>query len=410
MSGLHIITEKCVGCGLCVRACPFGELSLVGKKAVVGETCTLCGGCVDSCRFGAIELIRQEQGAAGGEGHRGIWVFAQQIGGEIAPVTLELLTRARQLAKELQTTVSAVLLGSGVRSLCGTLWEYGAQKVYLEEDPLLSELNEGIYADVITELVRRHRPEILLIGATVHGRAIAPRVASTLNTGLTADCTELTVDPATRLLHQTRPAFGGGLMATILCPNRRPQMATVRPGVFAACPGEAGKAELQEERLSLAPGKTRLLSLALKGGEGLDIAAAKVIVAAGRGIGKQANLSLTEELAGLLGGAPGVSRSLVDMGWADRSRQVGQSGKTVAPRLYIACGISGAIQHMVGIGSATVIVAINSNPDAPIMRAADLAIVGDAAQVLRAVIQACRDRGAEGFSDAMREAAGHGRA
>jgi electron transfer flavoprotein alpha subunit len=286
--------------------------------------------------------------------------------------------------------VAAALLGEGVAALAPTLLAAGAHKVYLVEHPRLQDFLEEAYSAALSELAQRFRPEIILAGATYLGRAFIPRVAAALKTGLTADCTAFSLDPAERLLLQTRPAFGGNIMATIITPRTFPQMATARPGVFKPRTPEASTAG---EIISFAPAslatppRSHFLQTIAEIKERVPLGAAEVIVAGGRGLKEAKHFRLVEELADLLGGAVGATRGAVDAGWIPYAHQIGQTGKTVSPKLYIACGISGAAQHLVGMQSSDFIVAINKDPAAPIFQVADLGLVGDVFDILPALIQ-----------------------
>lgn len=343
---------------------------------------------------------------------KGIWIFVEIEGRTTAKVSLELISEARKLASKLNTEVSAVLLGHDVERIAQDILSYGPDNVYLVDHPSLRNFNDEKYSKVIIELVNRYKPDIFLLGATVCGRSLAPRIASALNTGLTADCTQLDIDPEKKILLQTRPAFGGDLMATIICPDCRPQMATVRPGVFEIIPpcidantpyfdtvrpvrpvmpeASSNKGQMAAKvirpEISISDSKTEVLQYIEDTTESYDITEADIIVAAGRGIGEKKNLKLVEELASMTGGKVGASRAIVEAGWIDRSHQIGQSGNTVSPKLYIACGISGAIQHMVGLKSSSIIIAINKDIDAPIMKAANYAFVGDVIEILPVLI------------------------
>ncbi len=388
---LIFYSEKCIACGQCVEVCPFGVLHLDGEELVIGEGCNLCGACVEVCEVQALALFEAEGPAPRpGVPPDGVWVFAEQRHGVLAPVTLELLGEARRLAEELKVPVAAVLLGNGIAPLAPALLAAGAHKVYLAEHALLQEPLEESYAAALTELARALAPEIILAGATYLGRAFIPRVAAALKTGLTADCTAFAIDPEKRLLLQTRPAFGGNIMATIITPRTYPQMATARPGVFKARPPEAasGGQVIPVELTSLeVPGRTRFLGTVAEIKERVALSAAEVIVAGGRGLKEAKNFRLLEELADLMGGAVGATRGAVDAGWISYAHQIGQTGKTVSPKLYIACGISGAAQHLVGMQSADFIVAINKDPQAPIFQVADLGLVGDLFEIVPALIQ-----------------------
>ena len=395
---LILDTHRCTACGACVDVCPFGVLSLKGETLVIDEGCNLCGACLDVCEAEALSLpVTEAPAPRPGVPPDGVWVFAEQRHGELAPVVRELLGEARRLAKTLQVQVAAVLLGGQVERLVPELQAAGAQKVYLAEHPLLAEFLEEPYAAALTALAQQYQPEIILAGATYAGRAFIPQVAARLKTGLTADCTAFAIDPEKRLLLQTRPAFGGNIMATIITPRTYPQMATARPGTFKPLPaGDPGHGQVV--RVAFDPGKistrSRFLSTVAEIKDRVPLAAAEVIVAGGRGLKEAKNFKLLEELADLLGGAVGATRGAVDAGWIPYNHQIGQTGKTVSPKLYIACGISGAAQHLVGMQSSDFIVAINKDPGAPIFQVADVGLVGDLFEIVPALIQEIKkDRG-----------------
>jgi len=387
---IRVIAGKCSGCKLCVKACPFGAITVEQKKAEISiAKCNFCGACVDACKkFNAIELIRETAQAVDKSQHRGVWVFAEQKEGRIAHVTFELLGQGRKLADKLGEPLCAMLLGNQATESARELICYGADKVYLAESKQFDVPMEGVFTEVIAGLIKEHKPNIVLFGATSFGRSLAPRVASRLETGLTADCTGLDIDPATRDLLQTRPAFGGNLMATIICPNHRPQMASVRPKVFKPIQrdelrmGRIFKYNYYEHSLAQ---RAQLLALVKETGKTAGIEQADIIVAGGLGLGNAENFRMVETLAQSMGGALGASRGVVEAGWVSSANQVGQTGKTVCPKLYIACGISGAIQHLVGMQSSDIIVAINKDPNAAIFHAADYCIVADALDVVPAL-------------------------
>ncbi|MDO8578894.1 MAG: electron transfer flavoprotein subunit alpha/FixB family protein [Dehalococcoidales bacterium] len=321
--------------------------------------------------------------------HHAVWVFAEQRDGIIKPTAYELLGKGRKIADALKTQLCAVCFGYNVADT-GRLIGAGADTVYLIDDQALKGNNEDILTAELVRLIRQHNPEIFLAGATALGRSFIPRVAAELKTGLSADGTELDIDPEKGWLLQTKPAFGGNIMAVIICPDRRPQMATVRPRVFKAKPfderreGTIIKVDFNKESVT---SKTRLLSFVDDIREKIKIEDADIIVAGGRGLGKADNFRMIEELAKVMGAAVGATRPPVDEGWTTYAHQIGQTGKTVSPKLYIACGISGAIQHTAGISTSEIIVAINIDPEAPIFGVATYGIVGDIFQVVPLLIR-----------------------
>ena len=303
---------------------------------------------------------------------------------------MELLGAGRKLANKLGVELSAVLLGSGVDFICEELVHYGADKVIYVEHKLLQNYTTDGYTKVITDLINERKPEIMLIGATNIGRDLAPRVAARLNTGLTADCTKLDIDEEQKILLQTRPAFGGNIMATIVTPKHRPQMATVRPGVMKKMEKDEkrkGVIEKVEAQLSDEDLRVKVEQVVKSTKQIVNLVEAEYIVSGGRGLGGPEGFKLMEELASALGGVVGSSRAAVDAGWISHDHQVGQTGKTVRPKVYIACGISGAIQHLAGMQNSDCIIAINKNPDAPIFSVADYGIVGDLYKVVPMLIE-----------------------
>ncbi|MEE8372432.1 MAG: electron transfer flavoprotein subunit alpha [Dehalococcoidia bacterium] len=379
---IRIDAEKCTGCGSCEPVCPFGVIEVVDDVAQVKDGCNLCGACVEACSFDAIAIETVEQEVA--EGHRGVWVFAEQRSGKLKTVSHELVSEGRKLADKLGTELSAVCIGHNVAGV-EQLISSGADKVFLVDDPSLADHHEDLYTSVLTDLILKHKPEILLAGATAMGRSFIPRVAAILQTGLTADCTGLDIDPESKLLLQTRPTFGGNVMATIVCQARRPQMATVRPHVFKMGQpdqqrrGEMIKVNFNGESVT---SRTKLLDFVEDLTEKVKIDEAEIIVSGGRGLGSPENFQIVRELAEVLGAALGSSRPPVDDGWIPYSHQVGQTGKTVCPKLYIACGVSGAVQHLAGMQTADCIVAINDDQNAPIFEVATYGIVGDLFKVV----------------------------
>ncbi len=382
--GIQFDLDKCVGCGICVPSCPFGLLELVDEKVQIKEGCTLCGACQEACDYDAILIEEVTETAAVSDGHQGIWVFAEHRGGKLKSVAYELLSKGRQLADTLGTELCAICFGHAINE-GEQLIAHGADKVYLIDDPALADSQEDLYIGKFVELIQRHKPEIIIAGATPLGRSFIPRVAAILKTGLTADCTELEIDTEKRLLLQTRPTFGGNVMATIICQTKRPQMSTVRPRVFKKNTPDKGrkgqiiKVDFNKEGIT---SRTKLLNFVEDLAEMVKLEDADIIVSGGRGLGKPENFGLIEELAKAMGAALGSSRPPVDEGWISYPHQVGQTGKTVCPRLYIACGISGAVQHLAGMQTSDIIVAINDNPNAPIFEVATYGIVGDLFKVV----------------------------
>lgn len=406
---IFIDPKLCKGCGKCVKGCGFGALSMVeakgankaGKLAEVdASACKACGACVKACPFKAISEVRQKvYGTENVESYRDIWVFAEQNGGVVEEVAFELLAKGIELKAQRGdgARLCAVLLGSALPDEAEkSLVAAGADVVYKVDAPELAEYEANVYVDAVSQLIVKHKPEVVLAGATAVGRAFFARVAVKVRTGLTADCTMLKVAETENkdtgvmqmLLHQTRPAFGGNIMATIMTPNHRPQMATVRPKVFKKAPPDPKrKGQVLAEALKLMAPQTKIVSK-VKDAAAIDIAAHDILVSGGRGLKKEENFKLLFRLAELLGGEVVCSRACVDAGWCPVSRQIGQTGKTVAPRLYLCFGISGAIQHLEGIRGADTIIAVNSDPNAPIFGVADLGIVGDLFEILPALVKA----------------------
>ena len=327
-----------------------------------------------------------------------VYVIAEQRDGKIQKVGLELIGEATKLAKDLGEQVVAVLLGSNITDKAQELIQHGADKVVVVDDPMLEKYATEPYAKAITEVIKACEPEIVLYGATSIGRDLAPRVSARVHTGLTADCTKLAINEETKLLHMTRPAFGGNIMATIVCKNHRPQMATVRPGVMAAlAKDETRTGEVVNFKVDFVPAdmNVEIIEEVKETKKTVDITEAKVLVSGGRGIGSPEFFGELQKLADVLGGEVSSSRANVDAGWIEKDRQVGQTGKTVRPDLYVACGISGAIQHVAGMESSEYIVAINNNDTAPIFDVADLGIVGDVKAIVPKLTEAIAKRKAE---------------
>ena len=348
------------------------------------DLCTLCGACVEACKFSAI-TIKREKIITSDDSYKGVWVFAEQKRGVIQSVSYELLHKGRDLAHKLKTELAAVLIGEAIESKAQELIHRGADIVYVVDTPLLRHFLDDPYTNVLVRLIKKHKPEVVLCGATSIGRSLISRVAVKLHTGLTADCTGLDIDPDKKILLQTRPAFGGNIMATIITPHHRPQMATVRHKVMKEAPvspKHTGRIIREKFEDDLLTSKIRIIDIVEEITTTINIAEADVIVSGGRGMNGPENFRMLEELASVLNGAVGSSRAAVDSGWIPYSHQVGQTGKTVCPNIYIACGISGQIQHLVGMQSAKTIIAINKDPHAPIFNVATYGIVGDVNEVV----------------------------
>lgn len=388
--GISVIEEKCKGCNLCVKACPFNAIELLNRLAIINDKCTMCGACTGVCPFNAIELEKDVKDTKDLSQYKDVWVFAEQREGKLMPVVIELLGEGYKLAQEIGCKLGAILLGDDVEELSKELSEYGAEKIYLCKSPLLKDFTTDAYTKVISETIEKYKPEIVLLGATHIGRDLAPRIAARVDTGLTADCTCLEIDPEDKKIRQTRPAFGGNVMATIVCPNHRPQMSTVRPGVMEkAVFNPLNVAEIINVNFDLEEKdiRTKLIKRVKNGNEVISLTDANVIIAGGKGLGNKEGFDLLKQLANKFGGTIAASRACVDEGWIDHSYQVGQTGTTVKPTIYFACGISGAIQHVSGMKSSDIIVAINKNENAPIFEIADYGIVGDLYQILPMLIE-----------------------
>ena len=391
---IRIIDIKCTGCKLCVPACPYDAVEIVDKKAVFKDNCNLCGACIPACKFDAIVIEAERSKMENIEEYKGVWVTGEVREGEIAGVTYELLGEGRKLADKLGEELCAVIMGKDITEKAKQCIAYGADKVYVVDHEKLENFQDDTYAEIVTQLVNKHKPNITLTSATFRGRSYIPRVAVMLGTGLTADCTALDIgdhEEGKQLLFQTRPAFGGNIMATIITPYYRPQMCTVRPKVMKPMqPDESRQGEVIVEDIDVDAIKLRvkLLDIIKEVTSTVNLEDADIIVSGGRGLGGPENFSVVRGLAEVIGGAVSSSRAAVDAGWIPYSHQVGQTGKTVCPKLYIACGISGAIQHRAGMGTSETIIAINKDPEAPIFDFATYGVVGDLFQVVPALTEA----------------------
>ncbi len=394
--GIKVDLEKCIGCSLCVRACAQDAIKIVDKKAVIDtDKCNYCAACVEACKkFNAIE-IEKEAGAAAAEAanYSHVGVFIEQRGGEIHGVSYEMLGEGRKLADALGEQLIAVVLGHNLNSKAEELVKFGADKVVYYDGPDLENFRDEIYAGLVSSFIDDQKPSIFLAGATAVGRSFIPKVAAKVYGGLTADCTKLEIDVDKKLLLGTRPAFGGNLMATIICPHHRPQMATVRHKVMKPAVKDdhrQGEVIVHKVAEGTVQERTNVIDIVKEVESTVNITEADIIVAGGRGMQKPENFEMLRELAEVLGGAVGASRAAVDSGWIPYSHQVGQTGKTVCPKLYIACGISGSVQHQAGMQSSDYIIAVNTDPDADIFQIANLGIVGNALEVVPALTESFR--------------------
>ncbi len=392
---LRIDREKCTACGICEGSCAFGAIAVQGEYAVVNEQCRLCGSCVENCPSGALSLDKVESHPQEDlSAYHGIMVFAECRHGILAPVTHELLGIGRKLADQRGAGLAVVVLGEGLDRYAPALIASGADTVLLVQHKALAQFQEDIYARLLARIIRERKPEVVLAGATAIGCSVVPYVATLLGTGLTADCTGLSIREEDGLLLQTRPAFGGNIMATIECPNTRPQMATVRPKVMTpAEPDPSRKGEV----LQIVPTDDEVQSAAIvlesvqSAGDQVNIQEVEALVAGGRGLGSEKGFALLRELADELNASVAASRAAVDAGWIPYPHQVGQTGKTVCPKLYVACGISGAVQHTVGMQSSKVVVAINRDPEAPIFNVASYGLVGDLYEIIPELTRQLRE-------------------
>ncbi len=386
---IRIDGELCTACESCINACPYGGIEIIEGAAVITGECNLCGACVDVCPIEAIILERAEYvDKVDKAKYQGVWVIAEHYKKEFPRVVYQLVGKGRELADTLNTELSVIILGDKLEEKLDEFGEYGVDEVVYVRSPILKNYYSDLYVNVLSELISQNKPEIILIGATPTGRDFAPRVAKRLKAGLTADCTGLYIEDNTRNLMQTRPTFGGNLMATIRTPTSRPQMATVRPGIFKAKKSlkKAPKIRILEKKFTERDSVTKILKIIEKEQQTINLEDAEIIVAGGRGVGSKEGFELIRELASVLGAELGGSRVTIELNWLSQDRQVGQTGKTVSPKLYIACGISGAIQHLVGMENSQIIIAINKDPHAPIFSVAHYGIVGDLHQVIPALI------------------------
>ncbi|SHJ80710.1 electron transfer flavoprotein alpha subunit [Dethiosulfatibacter aminovorans DSM 17477] len=392
---VKIINDKCTGCGVCIDQCPFAAIEMSNGIAYITEACTVCGSCVDVCPAEAI--VKEEKKSnrkINIDDYKDIWVFIETEHGKPRNVGLELLGQGRNLAEKLNQNLVGIVFGKNTDEVVKEVKDYGTDKIIVVEGEEFEHYNTDSYTIALTKLINEYKPSVILIGATNNGRDLGPRVACRVKTGLTADCTDLGVDEDSGNVAWTRPAFGGNIMATILCPDHRPQIGTVRPNVFKKPEVEVKEhCKIIREKIEVEPKDIRTKRIdfiKLASEESVNLEEADVIVSGGRGLRNPENFAIIKELADVMGGTVGASRAAVDAGWLPAIHQVGQTGKTVGPKIYIACGISGAIQHYAGMSSSDIIIAINKDKDAPIFDVADYGIVGDLFEVVPALTEEIR--------------------
>ena len=393
---LKVSKELCIGCGICEDSCPFGAIEVHDGLAAAGDSCTLCGACVESCEYEAITIdVQQTQKQDDFSSWKGVWVFCEYRGGVLANVSLELLGIGRQLADKRGVELSAVLLGHDLGDTPQRLIGHGADNVYVADNAAFETFREDVFSKFTKKIIAEYKPEMILAGATAIGRSFIPGVATELNAGLTADCTQLEIRESDGALLQTRPAFGGNIMATIVCETSRPQMATVRPKVMqelefdGSRKGEVIDIAVDDDALQSG---IRVIESVVEEASNVNIQEADILVSGGRGLESAKGFELMRQLADTMDANVSASRAVVDAGWIPYPHQVGQTGKTVAPKLYIACGISGAIQHVAGMQSAETIVAINRDKNATIFDVADYGIVGDIFEIVPKLINKIEER------------------
>ena len=395
MSQIAILERKCTGCGACAEACPFGAVEIINNKPEINAACKVCGICLKVCPEKAIVKLETQQNTVDKTKWNDILVFAEVSGGRLHPVSLELIGKARQLAKSVGYQVKTVLVGDGVGKFAEEMRHYGASEVAVYDDPSLAFFRADVFASCVEDYIKRIKPSVVLVGATSMGRSLAPRLSTRFHTGLTADCTKLELRKNTDLV-QIRPAFGGNIMAQIITAHTRPQFATVRYKVMDApvrkysASGTIVHCKLPKSAMESPV--THISTVPVPTGE--TISDAEILVVGGRGLQKEADLDMVRQAACLLGGDWAVSRPLVEKGWTTNDRQIGLSGRTVRPKLIITCGVSGAIQFAACMNQADHIIAINSDPEAPIFQVAHIAIVGDLYQILPELVKRLKEKSA----------------
>jgi electron transfer flavoprotein alpha subunit len=390
---ISVDKKKCISCSLCESACAFGYLVMEEGYPRILDDCRLCGECVKECPQDAI-MIEE----AGTENkfldYKGILVFVEQWKGKVHPVSYELLGKGRELADQLGEKLFAVIIGSELEEAVNELKVRGADNIFIFDHPELEDFRDDPYSAILEEFVKEEKPSIFLIGATSIGRSLGPKVAASLETGLTADCTSLSIDPESQLLLQTRPAYGGNIMATIICTNTRPQIATVRYKVMKEAKKDpTNESEIIKKAVDINNLLDRVKIIDFSPAkEQVSIIDAEIIVSGGKGMGDSKGFKVIKELAESLGGAIGASRPTVDEGWIEYPHQVGLSGRTVRPKIYLACGISGAVQHLAGMKTSDVIIAINKDAEAPIFNVSSLGVVGDLYEIIPHLVKKIKKR------------------
>ena len=389
---ISVDKEKCISCSLCESACAFGSLVMEEGYPRFLDDCRLCGECVTECPTDAI-IIKEAGTEVKLSNYKGILVFAEQWNGKVHPVSYELLGRGRELADQLGEKLFAVIIGSELGDAVKELTMRGADKIFVFDYPELEVFRDDPYSAILEDLVNEEKPSIFLIGATSIGRSLGPKVAACLETGLTADCTSLDIDTESRLLLQTRPAYGGNIMATIICTNTRPQIATVRYKVMKEAKKDpTNESEIIKKTVDInnLPDRVKIIDFR-PATEQVSIIDAEIIVSGGKGMGDSKGFEVIKELAEALGGAVGASRPTVDEGWIEYPHQVGLSGRTVRPKIYVACGISGAVQHLAGMKTSDVIIAINKDAEAPIFSVSTLGAVGDLYEIIPCLVEKIKE-------------------
>jgi len=396
---IKVESSTCTGCSLCRNACLYDAITIKEGKAVINDNCVFCGACIDVCKFNSIEISGLSSEEKDFSQYKGVMVFIEQNDSVVSDVSYELLSEGRKLASSLGTALYGVVAGYNIMNCIDDILKYGVERLIIADSEVLKNNLDDVFSKILVQVINKYKPDIFLGGATSFGRSLMPKVAAILKTGLTADCTSLAIEDERKILLQTRPTFGGNILATIITRNARPQMATVRPHVMEKKqPGAKNIAGAQEEEpdskldffkidSSNFRSKYRLISVERETGKSINLTDYDVIVSGGRGVGGAAGFDILKELADALGGVVGASRAAVDSNWISYPHQVGQTGRTVNPKLYIACGISGAIQHLAGMQTSDIVIAINKDPDAPIFKIANYGIIGDLFEIIPKLIK-----------------------